>query len=317
MDERILLQIVEEICKEEEISMKTYSFGYIMELEKNGKHKYIVGSKFDVNTLATGMVMNDKAATYEILNSNNVKAVKHKIIFNPVTREKYVSDKGIFSEIFDYFYSHDEKIVIKTKDGSEGREVFVCDNIKRLEKKVFEILDKNDDLCLSPFYDIKKEYRTFCIGTECLLTYVKNKPYIIGDGKRTLKELIEEYNGELLKKYYGNREFLIENELDLTCVPNNNEIIYLSWKFNLCQGAKPELVDDNSKAKVVQDLAIKAASILNLGFATVDIIETFDGELLLLEVNSGVTSKKFIEYIDGGYDMAKDIYRKAIIKMFE
>jgi Glutathione synthase/Ribosomal protein S6 modification enzyme (glutaminyl transferase) len=317
MDDRVLLQIVKEVCAEEKISMNTYSLGYIIDLEKNGKHKYIVGSKFDINTLATGMIMNDKAATYEILCSHNIMAVEHKMVFNPVTRERYVDDEGVFNEIFNYFNKHNGKIVVKVKDGSEGREVFLCEDVNRLEKKVFEILSKNDDLCLCPFYDVKKEYRTFCIGMECLLTYAKNRPYVIGDGKRNLKELIEEYNGGFLKKYYVDKDFLIENELNMNFVPKNQEIVYLSWKFNLSQGAKPELLDDNDKTKAVQELAKKAASVLNLGFATVDIIETVDGEFLLLEVNSGVSARKFIEYIDGGYDIAKNIYRKAIIKMFE
>ena len=317
MEERILLQIVEEICSEENIDFKTYSFGYVMQLEKNGKHKYIVRNKFDINTLATGIIMSDKVATYDILHAHNISAVEHKIVFNPITREKYIDDNGSVNEIFNYFKDHNGKIVIKIKDGTEGRDVFLCEDIKRLEKKAFEILQEKNDLCLCPYYDIKNEYRTFCIEEECLLTYVKNKPFVEGDGKKSLKTLILEYDIDLLRNYYENNDSLIENDIDFDYVPKNKELVYLSWKFNLSQGAKPRLLSDKKKEKKVQDLARRVAEVLNLGFATVDIIETFDDELLLLEVNAGVMANKFIDYIDDGYSIAKEIYRKAIIKMFE
>ena len=49
MEDRVILKIIEEICTEENIDFKTHSFGYIMELTKNDKHKFIIRSRFDVS----------------------------------------------------------------------------------------------------------------------------------------------------------------------------------------------------------------------------------------------------------------------------
>lgn len=317
MEDRVLLKIIEEICNEEKIDFKFYSFGYIVKLEKDNKHRYIIGNKFDINMQASGTIMSDKAATYTVLNGHSIPAVEHKIIFNPITREHYVGDDGVYSEVFNYFNEHDRRIVVKSKDGYGGKSVFLCDDIKRLERKVFEILEMKNDLCLSPFYDVKNEYRTFCLGRECLLTYSKNKPYVTGNGKNNVRELIEAYDSGLLEKFIKEKDAMLENGIDYDYVPIDGEVIVLSWKLNLSQGARPMLLDNEVKVEEVQNLAKKVSEILNLGFATVDIIETVDGELLLLEVNSGIGASKFIEYIENGYEIAKEIYRSAVLKMFE
>ena len=317
MEERVLLRIIEEICDEENIDFKTYSFGYIVEMSKDGKHRYIVNGKFDMNSLASGAIMSDKAATFTVLDAHNIPAVEHKIIFNPTTRENYVGKDGVFTEVFNYFDEHDGKIVVKAKDGSQGRDIFLCADMKRLERKIFEILEMKNDVCLSPFYDVKNEYRTFCLETECLLTYQKNKPYVIGNGINNVRELIEEYDSKFLERYTKEDDTKLENEIDYEFIPNKGEVVYLSWKLNLCQGAKPTLLADKEKEREVQELAKNVATILNSGFSTIDIVETAKGDLLLLEVNSGVAASKFIENVENGYEIAKVIYRKAVLKMFE
>ena len=64
-------------------------------------------------------------------------------------------------------------------------------------------------------------------------------------------------------------------------------------------------------------MAKEAFKKLNLRFASIDVIELESGELLILEINSGMMIKRFARYMPNGEQICKEIYSKAIDKMFE
>ena len=65
------------------------------------------------------------------------------------------------------------------------------------------------------------------------------------------------------------------------------------------------------------NLARKVVKELNIRFASVDIIKLKTGELMVIEVNSGVTINKYTEFVANGREIAKSIYKEAIEKMLE
>lgn len=133
-----------------------------------------------------------------------------------------------------------------------------------------------------------------------------------------------------LKKIFKNKEsaslcpfYEIDTEYRVICLDENIKLVYGKkprngeWRNNLSQGA--EVVED-----VSEDLKLKLASIakravkeLNIRFASVDIIKLKTGELLIIEVNSGVTINKYTEFVENGREIAKAIYKEAIEKMLE
>ena len=64
-------------------------------------------------------------------------------------------------------------------------------------------------------------------------------------------------------------------------------------------------------------MALEVAKVLGIKFASVDIIELYDGTLLVLESNSGVMMSNFSVNLEEGKDIAKDIYTKVIKEMFK
>lgn len=88
------------------------------------------------------------------------------------------------------------------------------------------------------------------------------------------------------------------------------------WKFNLQHGASAEPTPKD-KIGVIAKLARAAASKLGLRFCSVDVIETFDDELMVLEVNSGVMTDKYLQQHPDEYEQIKNLHRDAIRKMFE
>ncbi len=309
-DEKTIVKIIKEICSEEKINFKFLSMGYIIELSKNDKVAHIIDNKFDLNGEAGGRIACDKYATYSVLNAQGIPSVEHIMLFNPLTRNNYLNENGNFSIIQNMFSNHN-KIVIKPNDGSQGKDVFLCETLKDAETAINKIFFKNDSACVSPFYDSEAEYRTFYIDGEIKIIYKKEKPHIVGDGTSTLNQLIEKLN---LPKNSIVKDNL--KDVDLGYIPKKDEIIELSWKFNLSGGALPVIIDEVSlKYEKIKELAINAGKALNMRFATIDVLETKENGLMILEINSGVCATKFLEHMPEYYNNIKELYKNAILKM--
>ena len=103
----------------------------------------------------------------------------------------------------------------------------------------------------------------------------------------------------------------------LNRILKENEVYEYNWQFNLSKGAMPFLEVEKNIQQQVENLARKAAEKVNVQFASIDVIELESGELLVLEINSGVMLKNFMEIVPKGREIAKDIYKKAIEEMFD
>lgn len=89
------------------------------------------------------------------------------------------------------------------------------------------------------------------------------------------------------------------------------------WRFNLDHGARASKVTDSQKRQQLTQLAVDAARALGLRFCAVDIIETVDDEILIMEINSGVMIEHYLEQKPDDYELVKAIYADAIRKMFD
>ena len=95
-----------------------------------------------------------------------------------------------------------------------------------------------------------------------------------------------------------------------------NEEFQYNWKFNLSQGSIAKKVDDNILSEKIINLARSVCEEINLRFGSVDIIQTTNDDLLVLEVNSEVMMDNYIRLMPDGYITAKRVYKKAIEKSF-
>ena len=313
-EERIFHTIIKEICNEKNIDCKKLSYDWILELKKNNKIRHITGNRFDINGEAAGRIACDKYATYEVLKSNDVPVIEHKMVFNPIKRSKYISDEGIWPEIISYFKNNNNQLVVKPNEGCEGQGVYLCKTLKELEIAIEKLFKTNGSISICPYYDIDKEYRTFYLKGECYLIYSKTKPFVVGDGINNVMNLIT--NSQL---YLPENSVVDENLklLDLEYIPKKGEKFYISWKHNLSGGATPMIVTDEILKNKISKLVLSAAHATNIDFATIDVIETNNKELYIMEINSGVCLTKFIDHVKEGRYIAKKIYSKAIEKMFE
>lgn len=315
LDNKNFHSIINEICKELDIKVEKLSYGWILKLTKDDKVRYIVGNNFSLNLEASSIIIRDKCATYEVLNSFGIPAVKHKILFNPRDRADYVPKEGNDFVIENEFLKY-SKLVVKPNTGFEGNGVTLCHTLDEALVAKDKLFKTNTSISICPYYDIDKEYRVFYLNGNAELIYGKEKPYVIGDGKSTLKELISKI--DLPKK-----DVVTENLslLDLSNIPNLGQKVEVSWKYNLSGGAKPFVVERNSEEEKelydrILELALKAGKATNIGFATIDIIRTKDDNLYVLEINAGVSTNIFAQTVEGGRKIIKCIFKKALKNMF-
>lgn len=311
MEERIFHTLMRELCHEMGITFEKLSFDWILQLTKGDKVVHITGNRFDLNPEASGDIACDKYATYEVLSSQNVPVVKHVMVFNPATRSRCVPDQGNSMIVMSEFLKYG-KLVVKPNSGCEGIGVSLCKTLKETEVAIQKLFRSSSSISICPYYDIRTEYRTFYLDGEVRLIYGKTKPHVIGDGKATMGELIERLN-------LPDKSVVSDNlrSIDFDYIPKENERVDISWKHNLSGGATPKVLERSELYNKIERLAIQAGHAMNMNFATIDIIETAQDELYVLEVNSGVCGTIFIDSVDGGYEILKDIYRKALKKMFK
>ena len=139
--------------------------------------------------------------------------------------------------------------------------------------------------------------------------------------KREIKNIVKELfvrNDEVVLSPY--RKIL--HEYRVVILGNKVEVIFdkikkdkKEFRYNLCYGAKAEVLEPTDKTyKKLEKLAKRAVKALGLEFSSVDIIETEEYGLEVLEVNSTVSLSYFGAESKEKYLIAKNIYKKAFKK---
>ena len=302
--------LIKEICDELNIKINTISKDWIIVLEKDSIKKFITGCHFDLDNHALGMIIDDKYATYELLKHINIPISHYEIVFNTDNKHDYAKECNTHKYVYKYFYKNKQNIVIKANKGSHGKNVFHITEESQIKPVLDHLLLSNYSISVSPYYEIKNEYRLVVLDNNIELIYKKIKPVVVGDGINTIKELLIKFN----KHYFSNFNNLKEYDYDKILA--KGEFFEYNWQFNLSGGAIASLNVDENVKKGLLDIVHKILNNINLNFASVDIIELASGDKMVLEINSGVCLDHFIQLTNDGRQIAKDIYKKAIMKMF-
>jgi len=296
-----------EICREEAIDLASFSYDWILRLQKNDAVGFLFGYNFGVNNSAGARICDDKSAASELLLHAGIPAVEHYFFMTPMNIH-YVGENGNWTRIRRRLAEHGA-LVCKANEGTGGNAVFLVRNQVQLEKAVHRIFSQHQNLAASPYYEILKEYRVVVLRGAAKLAYAKNVPYVIGDGKSNLRGL--------LLDYMRDTQELVSVEPDgaeLEKVPAAGEVRNVNWKSNLGQGASPEIIESGELLSALSELAARATAALAIDFASVDIVNT-PGGMKVLEVNCGIMMENFIRHAPENYGIAKSIYREAVLEM--
>ena len=301
-------KIIKEICKELNIKYQLLSKNWVIVLEYNNKIRFLSGYKFDLNKHALGLILDDKYAMYDVLNYKNIPVIKHDIVYKDSNNNLYAKDSKGLEYAKKLFYKYQENVVLKINNGTCGRDIYHVKDPDDLIIKYNKLMMKHSAISICPFYDITNEYRAILINGQIKLLYKKIKPRVVGDSKKTIKELLQEFNPEYFKDY---------NEDNKNIILKQGEVFEYDWKFNLSRGSRSSLdIWESDKIEII-NIIDKINEFLDLKFVSVDIIKTVENKFYVMEINSGVMMENFINQHENGEKIAKEIYKEAILEMFK
>lgn len=299
--------IIKKISEELNLEFNLLSNDWIIALTSNKSTKIISGHKFDLNSHATGLVFDDKYALYEVLKKLNINIIEHNIVYGVNNNNSYALSCNNMDYLKELFEKYNRNVVLKINHGTCGVNVEHIESLSNLEEKFLKMANKSNSLSLCPYYEIENEFRAIVLDNEIKLIYKKEKPVVIGDGVSTIKELLTSFNPCYFKE--------IDNK-DLDVILKSGESYTYDWKFNLSRGARLNEEVSVTDKQNIYDIVSSISKNLYLGFCSVDVIKT-NGKYFVLEINSGVMMKNYIEQAKDGYKKAYNIYKEAVIKMFE
>lgn len=307
-----LQRIIKQIALENNLSYEVLSCDLIIKLTKDNKIRYINGYKFGLNSHSLGLILDDKYATYELLNSLGISVCKHHILFRPTNHNSYAKNYNSFDYCYDLFLKYNKNVILKVNNGTCGDGVYHITTKKELKKIYNHLLKYNFSISLCPYYDIKNEYRVILLNNEIKIMYGKINPVVIGNGKDKLIDLLKDFN----INYFGYKTNLKKN-INYNKVLKKDEKFIYDFKYNLSKGSIiTEDIDKETKS-IIRKMAKDVSKKINLGFGSIDIIKTNDDKYYVLEINSGVMIENYIKLTSDGFKKAKKVYEEAVLEMFK
>ncbi|MGG5462177.1 bifunctional glutamate--cysteine ligase GshA/glutathione synthetase GshB [Clostridium sp. B9] len=235
---------------------------YVKQATKTSKDSYI-----------TALVMENKLVTKDILKDNHIRVPKGK---NYDDIEEAKRDFRLFK---------DNKIVIKPKSTNFGLgiSIFTGSYSKEDYDRAIEIAFSEDKSILIEEFMTGKEYRFLVINNEVVGILHREPANVLGDGERSIRELVEQKNLDPLRgKGYKTplekiklgeiEEMFLKNQgLNFDYVPNKGEKVYLRENSNISTGGDSldftDEIDVSYKA-----VAIKSAKAVRAVITGVDMV---------------------------------------------
>lgn len=270
-----------------------YSPQAILRAEKDDK-EFFYSSTITSLTPACGyLIAEDKYLTYELLDSANIPTPNTIII--PGERNEFSDAKRFLKKY--------QRVVVKPTCTNHGDGITM--NINDEEKLSKAIKTAREAAANSKSSAILvqeqvegKEYRFLVVDGKCVAVAHRRPAFVVGDGKMTIEELIEEKNQNPLRGDEHDKPLTkisleevaqINGEEFLRLIPQHNQEIEVLKTSNLSRGGEAVNCTDIA-SKEIKNLAEIAAKRCQLGIAGVDIITTDirgGGENYVIEVNSG------------------------------
>lgn len=260
-----------------------YQIGY-------GKQGRIIEATIGSSTTCIGVdIACDKMLTKIFLKNQSIPVADGEKVYNVIDLLKTAQSIGY-------------PVVLKPQCGNKGKNVFL--NIKD-EKELIKIYNKLSKKCediIIEKYIYGNDYRVCVVNNEVVAVSLRIPPKVLGDGKKSIRELIEDLNDDplrgddhekpLTKIKIDNdmEELLLESGYKIDSVPKANEEIILRRNANLSTGGiaidcTDEICEENKQ------FCIRTAKIIGLDICGIDITapsikESIRDNGVVMEVNA-------------------------------
>ena len=241
---------------------------------KDGNTQYVKqATKTSLDNYASILAMENKLVTKKILEEHGIRVPKG-LEYTSATAAKA-----------DFIIHQGKPVVIKPNQTNFGIGITILK--ENTEEQTFnravDIAFEHDSTILIEEFIAGKEFRFFVIGDKVAGILHRIPANVIGDGQRSVRELVElknqdplrgkGYHTPLEKIQQGEAEamFLNQQGKDFTTIPALGEIVYLRENSNISTGGDSIDVTDDIPYSY-QQIAIQAAKALNVVITGLDMI---------------------------------------------
>lgn len=260
-----------------------YQIGY-------GKQGRIIESAItNATSCVSADISCDKLLTKELLRIQNLPVSKGEKANNVIDLLRTAEEIGY-------------PVVLKPEFGSKGRGVILnISNEKELLKYYQKLTEEFKDIIVERYCE-GDDYRVCVVGYKVVAVSKRIPPFVIGDGERNIKELIDELNNDELRGEDHEKPLtkiniddelernLINHNYNLNSILKNGEKLFLRKNSNLSTGGMAidytDVISEENK-----EICIRAAKAIGLDICGVDVCTTDISESLMnngviLEVNA-------------------------------
>ncbi|MBU0731418.1 hypothetical protein KKC88_00890 [Patescibacteria group bacterium] len=236
-----------------------------------GKIKYIVNVCTPINNQAAYRVANNKFITDSIWEINNVPHANFALISRSDFKKNKINISGLKFPL----------VVKPASDTTHGE--LVITNIKNkteLKKYLKKVLTFFSSALVEEFHGGLKEYRILVLKGKILGIGEKMPANVTGNGKDSIKKLIEEKNKGRKRFEIHNlmpicldedlKKNLKEQKISLASIPEKGELIILKNVGNLCAGGEVRTI--RKIHPQVKEICLKAAKVLDIEICGLDLL---------------------------------------------
>lgn len=193
-------------------------------------------------------------------------------------------------------------LVLKPRYGCKGEGIILnISSEKELIKAYNNMKNKYKDLLIEKYVE-GNDYRVCIVDNNVVAVSLRKPPFIIGDGKNTLKELIRKLNNDSIRGYDHERpltkvkiddellNYLSKQEISLNNILLKGEKVVLRQNANLSTGAiaidcTNEISEENKQICIRAAKAV-GLDICGIDIKTKDISEPLSKNGVIIEVNA-------------------------------
>src|SRR5690625_127806 len=253
----------------------------------------------------------DKVANEAVDIGTNKQQTREKLekanVPTPKGKDFHIND---LEEMLKYAEQIGYPVVVKPTLGSLGKGVTT--NIQseaELIKAIEHVKDIGYENIIIEEYFEGEDYRIYVVDGEVVAATKRVPANVVGDGKQTIEQLINEKNKlrndnpylrtKLIEIDDNLRKTLAKQDLDLSDIPEREERIYVRTVANISTGGDPVDVTETILPDI-KDIAIKAlAAIPNFTHGGIDILVDNVSECRVIEINPTAEISMHIFPIEG------------------
>jgi len=215
------------------------------------------------NSTKSHYLAKNKPASNSIFQKNNIPVPKHYII----------TEKNKFYYLNDFIPTY--PCVLKPVDGMQGRDVNTFIKTKEQYNAILLYLFTRYNSIMYEEQVYGNNYRVFVFNDRVIDVIERQQPFVIGDGGKSVSQLIDEKNKEQKKKLLFATtnigwDFILEQGYKKDSILDNGKKLFITNTINFHNGANPVRIPLNTIDPINIEMFVNSHKLIGLECSGID-----------------------------------------------